>query len=101
MRGRAVEPHRMAAEPPARARVEQREPVVRFHLDEHMDPDIALALRRYGIDITTTVESGLRTRDDDKQLEFIRSERRVIVTDDTDFLRLAAFRRFVSPPCDA
>jgi len=63
---------------------------VRFHLDEHMDPDIALALRRHGIDITTTVEAGLRTREDARQLEFIRENGRVIVTDDSDFLRVAA-----------
>lgn len=29
-----------------------------FHLDEHVDPDIARALRRHGIDVTTTVETG-------------------------------------------
>jgi hypothetical protein len=34
---------------------------LRFHLDEHIDPDVARALRRYGIDVTTTVEAGLRT----------------------------------------
>jgi predicted nuclease of predicted toxin-antitoxin system len=63
---------------------------VRFHLDEHMDPDIALALRRHGIDVTTTVEGGLRTREDERQLEYVRTEGRVVVTDDTDFLRVAA-----------
>ena len=55
-----------------------------------MDPDIAAALRRDGVDVTTTVEAGLRTRSDQAQLDFARSERRVIVTDDTDFLRIAA-----------
>lgn len=63
---------------------------VRFHLDEHMDPDIALALRRHGIDVTTTVGKGLRTREDERHLDFARDENRVIVTDDADFLRLAA-----------
>ena len=63
---------------------------IRFHLDEHMDPDIARALRQYSIDVTTTIECGLRTANDERQLEFIRAERRVIVTDDTDFLRIAA-----------
>lgn len=63
---------------------------IRFHLDEHVDPDIARALRRYGIDVTTTVEAGLRTQSDKAQLEFIRRERRVIVTHDADFLRLSS-----------
>jgi hypothetical protein len=33
---------------------------IRFHLDEHVDPAIAAALHRAGIDVTTTVEAGLR-----------------------------------------
>jgi len=31
---------------------------IRFHLDENVDPVIALALRRYGIDVTTSVDAG-------------------------------------------
>jgi predicted nuclease of predicted toxin-antitoxin system len=60
-----------------------------FHLDEHVDPAIASALRRAGIDVTTTNEAGLRTRDDEGHLQFARAEGRVIVTRDQDFLRLA------------
>lgn len=62
---------------------------IKFHLDEHVDPDIASALRRNGIDVTTTVEAGLRGVDDDAQLAFVKSEGRVLVTHDSDFLRLA------------
>ena len=62
---------------------------IRFHLDEHVDPDVARALRRYGIDVTTTVEAGLRTQSDLAQLEFATREQRVLVTHDADFLRLA------------
>jgi predicted nuclease of predicted toxin-antitoxin system len=65
---------------------------IRFHLDEHMDPDIALALRRHGIDVTTTVDAGLRTADDPHQLNYVRDAGRVMVTDDADFLRVAAGR---------
>ena len=63
---------------------------IRFHLDEHMDPDIAAALRRHGVDATTAVEVGLRTASDETQFGFAETQRRVIVTDDADFLRLAA-----------
>ena len=62
---------------------------IRFHLDEHVDPAIATALRRAGIDVTTTNEAGLRTTDDEAHFNFARSEGRVIVTRDQDFLRLA------------
>src|SRR6185436_3337680 len=63
---------------------------IRFHLDEHVDPAIASALRRAGIDVTTTIEAGLRTKDDQAHLEFARAEGRIIVTRDQDFLRVAA-----------
>ena len=63
---------------------------IRFHLDEHVDPAIATALRRAGIDVTTTTEAGLRTKDDEGHLRFARAEGRVIVTRDQDFLRLAS-----------
>ena len=57
---------------------------LRFHLDEHIDPDIAEALRRHGIDATTTAEVGLRAaqhqppqqrngdRDGDSSLSLVR-----------------------------
>lgn len=63
---------------------------IRFHLDENANPDIARALRRYGIDITTTVEAGLRMSDDSTQWAYAQEERRVIVTHDDDFLVLAS-----------
>ena len=63
---------------------------IRFHLDEHVDPDAAKALRAHGIDVTTTVESRLRTASDAEQLDFARRESRVLVTHDADFLRFAA-----------
>ena len=62
---------------------------IRFHLDEHIAPDISRALKQYGIDVTTTVGAGLRTADDLTQLNFCRQEKRVIVTHDADFLRMS------------
>jgi predicted nuclease of predicted toxin-antitoxin system len=59
---------------------------VRFHLDEHMDPDIAVALAKYGINATTTVQQRLLGRPDEAHLILGRVQSRVIVTDDTDFL---------------
>jgi predicted nuclease of predicted toxin-antitoxin system len=62
---------------------------IRFHLDEHIDSAVARALRRHGIDLTTTVEAGLLSRSDPVQLGYAHSTQRVLVTHDTDFLRLA------------
>jgi predicted nuclease of predicted toxin-antitoxin system len=63
---------------------------IRFHLDEHIDPNIARGLRRYGIDVTTTLDAGLRTQSDELHLVFIREDQRVIVTHDDDFLIMAS-----------
>ncbi|NJM62242.1 MAG: DUF5615 family PIN-like protein [Oscillatoriales cyanobacterium RU_3_3] len=63
---------------------------IRFHLDEHIDRDIARALRLYGIDVTTTVEAGLRTKTDEQQWLFVQEQQRVLVTQDRDFLVMAS-----------
>ena len=60
--------------------------VIRFHLDEHVNPRIAYALRRRGVDVTTTVEAGIRTSADSTQWEFAWQQGRVIVTCDADFV---------------
>jgi len=62
---------------------------IRFHLNEHVDPAIAAALQRAGIEVTTTIQAGLRTQNDEAHLRFARAEGRVIVTRDQDFLRFA------------
>jgi predicted nuclease of predicted toxin-antitoxin system len=62
---------------------------LRFHLDENVDPAVADGLRRRGVDVTTTFEVDLVQASDEKQLEYAESERRVIVTHDSDFLRMA------------
>jgi hypothetical protein len=63
---------------------------IRFHLDENVDPDVARALRRHSIDVTTSAEAGLLSTEDVAQLAYARQEDRVIVTHDSDFLRMAA-----------
>lgn len=62
---------------------------VRYHLDENVDFDVAAGLRRHGIDVTTTSELGLRGASDEAQWEFVVAQGRVLVTHDTDFLRMA------------
>jgi predicted nuclease of predicted toxin-antitoxin system len=65
-------------------------PLLRLHLDENVDPDIADGLRAQGINVTTTQEVGLRTTEDNQQFEFAQREQRILVTHDRDFLRIAA-----------
>jgi predicted nuclease of predicted toxin-antitoxin system len=63
---------------------------MRFLLDEHISANIAAGLRRRKIDVTTTVDAGLTGASDLAHLEFARISRRVVVTQDDDFLRLQA-----------
>src|SRR5688500_11032049 len=68
---------------------------IRFHLDENCDPRIAAGLMLRGVDVTTTAEAGLLHASDEAQLAYVVSQLRVFVTQDTDFLRLAAAGREV------
>jgi hypothetical protein len=61
---------------------------MRFHLDEHVDPAVANGLTHRGINVTTTQGMGLLEAGDGEQLAFAHAERRVIVTNDPDFLRM-------------
>jgi hypothetical protein len=61
---------------------------IRFHLDEHISDSIAAGLRRRGIDVTRSADTGLAGADDAAQLAFAASAGRVMVTQDADYLRL-------------
>jgi predicted nuclease of predicted toxin-antitoxin system len=63
---------------------------VSFHLDEHIPPAVADALRSRGIDITTTADAGMVGTSDREHLAFAASAGRVVITQDVDFLRLHA-----------
>ena len=63
---------------------------IRFHLDEHLDPAIADGLRRRQIDVTTASDAELLGSPDESHLAFANAEQRVVVTSDSDFLRLHA-----------
>ena len=63
---------------------------IRFHLDENCDPRIAAGLALHGVDVTTTPGAGLLHASDEAQLAYAVAQGRVIVTQDTDFPRLAA-----------
>jgi predicted nuclease of predicted toxin-antitoxin system len=64
--------------------------VVRFHLDENVDPDIADGLRIQGIEVTTTPETKLLRTSDSTQFDYVKREGRLLITHDRDFLKIAA-----------
>ncbi len=53
---------------------------IKFHLDENVSNAIAEGLRRRGIDVTTTPETGLIGASDKEQVKFALMEERVIFT---------------------
>ncbi len=61
---------------------------IKFHLDENVDLDIADGLRIHGIDVTVTKEVNLRGASDPTQFDYAQSTGRVLITHDTDFLRI-------------
>jgi uncharacterized protein with PIN domain len=63
---------------------------VRYFTDEHVATAIASGLRKRGVDVLTVVEAKLLGADDPELLAFAREQKRVIVTQDRDFLRMAA-----------
>ncbi len=63
---------------------------IKFYLDEHVSKAVAKGLKRRGVDVLTVAEAGLLGATDEEHLERAKSEKRVIFTQDDDFLRLHA-----------
>jgi hypothetical protein len=61
---------------------------LRFPLDESCSSAVAHGLRRRGIGVTTSHEEGLLGTSDEDQLAFAHSQGRVILTHDSDYLKL-------------
>lgn len=64
--------------------------LIRYHLDESVDPAVAAGLRGRGVDATTARDEGLLGASDQAQLDFAVASGRLLVTHDRDFLRMAA-----------
>lgn len=77
--------------------------LIRYHLDESVDPAVAAGLHGRGVDATTAREQRLLGASDQAQLNSAIASVRVLVTHDRDFLRMAAAGAFhpgiaYSPP---
>lgn len=55
-------------------------PPPKLHLNEHLSPRLAEQLRRYGFDVTSTLEVGLVEATDAEQLAYAAANERAIVT---------------------
>ena len=62
----------------------------KFYADENVPLAVSKALKKRGIDVLTAQESEMLQKEDNAQLSFALSEKRAIITHDSDFLKLAA-----------
>jgi len=67
--------------------------LLRFYLDENIDPRVARGLRRIGVPATTTGEAGRLENADSDQLSFAMAKEFVLVTHDAGFLNQTAALR--------
>ena len=63
---------------------------LRFYTDEHIANSVVKGLRLRGIDVLTTKEAGMLGANDEEHIALARKQRRVVFTQDDDFLRLHA-----------
>ena len=61
--------------------------MIRFHLDENVDHAVAHGLRLRGVDVTATTDADLIAASDPDHIAFALDQKRVIFTQDQDFLR--------------
>lgn len=61
---------------------------LKYYLDTHIDKQVALQLRKHGVDVVRCEEVGLATASDEAHLQYAVAERRVLVTKDSDFIEL-------------
>ena len=59
-------------------------------MDEHVSKAVIRGLRQRGIDVLSVPEANMLGASDEEHLAFALSERRVLFTQDADFLRLSA-----------
>ena len=62
-------------------------------MDEHVSGAVIHGLRIRGIDVLSTKNANMMGAPDEEHLEFAEKEKRVIFTQDTDFLKLHAAKQ--------
>lgn len=63
---------------------------IRYYTDEHVSRAVVSGLRQRGVDVLSVPEADTRGADDEAHLALALAQRRVVFTQDDDFLRLAA-----------
>lgn len=61
---------------------------LKFYLDTHIDKQVALQLRKHGVDVVRCEEVGMAEAVDEAHLGYATTHQRVLVTKDSDFIEL-------------
>lgn len=61
---------------------------IKYYMDEHVPLAVTLGLRRRGVDVVTAQDAELMGADDITQLQHATDNKRVMVSQDVDFLVL-------------
>lgn len=61
---------------------------MKFLADEHIELSVVTGLKLLGIDVISVNEAGKRESDDEEILSFAKDNDRVIITRDSDFVKL-------------
>lgn len=61
---------------------------IRYYTDENVSYAVVKGLRIRGVDVKTAKEANMLKASDEDHLKFARQENRIILTHDSDFLRL-------------
>lgn len=64
--------------------------MLKAYADEHVQSAVVEALRKRGLDVVTVQERGRHAADDATLLALALEEKRVLLTNDHDFLKRAA-----------
>ncbi len=70
---------------------------MRFLVDANMSPRVAVLLRVEGHDAIAVREIGLANASDDEIVDSAAAQDRIVISHDTDFGTLLAFRRLTKP----
>lgn len=71
---------------------------VPFYMDVHLPEAVTSALRRRDVEILTSQADNTRTWDDEALLSWATELKRILVTQDSDLLRIAQDRQKKRPP---
>ena len=63
---------------------------IKFYTDENVSIAVVNGLRMRGINVLTAKEANMLQASDEDHIQFAKNEERIIVTQDSDFLRLHA-----------